>query len=61
MELDSTVRVIKAKKEKDDSRVKTLQFVQWKVYFNLQKWHEIDKEEYLQSKEWEGGEDSDEA
>jgi hypothetical protein len=51
MELDSTVRAVKAKKERDDSRVKTLKFVQRKVHFNLQKRHEIEKQEYLQSEE----------
>ena len=59
MELDSTVRALRAKKERDDSRVNTLQFVQRKVHFTLQKRHDIDREEYLQSKEGEGEEEED--
>ena len=59
MELDSTVRALRAKKERDDSRVNTLQFVQRKVHFTLQKRHDIDREEYLQSREGEGEEEED--
>jgi hypothetical protein len=59
MELDSTVRAVKAKKERDDSRVKTFQFVQQTVHFNLQKGHKIEKEECLHCKEEEEEEDSD--
>jgi len=50
MELDSNVRATKAKKERDDSRIATLHDVLQKPHtITLQKRHDIDKDDYLQS------------
>ncbi len=49
LELDSTVRAVRAKKERDDKQIETLQFVKQKPHLDLVKRHEIEKQEYLQS------------
>jgi len=51
MELDSTVRAVKAKTERDGSRMETMLFVQQKPQLTLQTRHEIEKQQYLQSEE----------
>ena len=51
MELDSTVRAVKAKTERDGSRMETMLFVQRKPHLTLQTRHEIEKQQYLQSEE----------
>jgi hypothetical protein len=42
LELDSTVRAVRAKKERDDKRIETLQFVKQKLHVDLVKRHEIE-------------------
>ncbi len=49
MELNSTTRAIKAKKEHDGSHMATLKLVQQTPQSNVRNWHEIEKEIYLQS------------
>jgi len=50
MELDFNVRATKAKKERNDSRIATLHDVLQKPHtITLQKCHDIDKDNYLQS------------
>ena len=49
MELGSTLRSIKAKKEHDDSGIATLQLVESRPHSSVQNWHEIEKKDYLKS------------